>query len=189
MSFKMNALPEAGRSEFSATGLQRMSISKVSLGLSKANNEQLTVEFKVDEDGSTLREFYQISDSNFMMYKLRRLVEAVDLQLGDAEITLQDLSKMIPTGTTLAGYLKVNENGYAAIDYSDRVGDGLGLVLEAEAFGIPEVPVTAAPETANDGPVLDITSDDLPFNGPVGETPTQLDKEIEKKIESVNEDF
>ena len=30
-------------------------------------------------------------------------------------------------------------------------GDGLGLVLEAEAFGIPEVPVTAAPETANDG--------------------------------------
>lgn len=183
MSFKMNALPEAGRSEFSATGLQRMSISKVSLGLSKANNEQLTVEFKVDEDGSTLREFYQISDSNFMMYKLRRLVEAVDLQLGDAEITLQDLSKMIPTGTTLAGYLKVNENGYAAIDYSDRVGDGLGLVLEAEAFGIPEVPVT------NDEPVLNITSDDLPFNGPVGETPTQLDKEIEKKIESVNEDF
>ena len=63
------------------------------------------------------------------------------------------------------------------------------MVLEAEAFGIPEVPVTAAAETANDRPVLDITSDDLPFNGPVGETPTQLDKEIEKKIESVNEDF
>lgn len=170
----MNQLPKspgAGK-EFTEIGEHVLTIKSAELGTSKSSGTpQIAVTFVTPKD-QWVREWYQISESEFMMFKLGRLVDALELDLGNAEVSLEDLARIIPVGAKVFGCLDVNDRGYGTIDYSDKNG-GWGIKSLSEA----------APSSDK----IDITSDDLPFNKAT-EAPTHNEPVLETTPEVLTSD-
>lgn len=132
MSFRLDQLPKSANN--ATEGPATLEITKAEMAISDASGkEQMVVHFAI-EGGGNLREYYQISPSPFMMFKLRRLIEATDIRLGNAEVSLKDIAKMLPRETKIGALLKKNDRGYSEIDYSDAKG-GMGLYPHEELFG------------------------------------------------------
>lgn len=196
----MDDLPTTQFEAFKEVGAQPLKLMSAEMGVSKnSGKEQMTVVFET-QGGAKIFEFYQISDSTFMMYKLRRLVEATGIQLGSAEVNLKDIAKILPRGAVIAGMVQSNDRGYGEIDYSTRNG-GFGLYKYNELFSqaepapqAPGVPAPAPAPAPSQEPILDINTDDLPFNQPVGAQTTvqqeqpKLDSELAKNVEILSED-
>lgn len=133
MSFRLDALPKSANN--AVEGPTRLTLTDAKMTISQSTGrEQMEVHFAI-ENGGNLREYYQVSESPFMMFKLRRFIEACDIRLGNAEVKLQDIAKMAPRNHKIGAILKKNDRGYSEIDYSDANG-GMGLYPHNELFGI-----------------------------------------------------
>lgn len=157
----MDQLPTEGSTrEPIIIGINKVTLVAAEMGTSKASgNEQMTVSFRT-ESGGNFKEFYQISDKPFMMFKLRRLIEATGLVLGDADVTLQDICKMLPRDGMIAAMITENKSGYPEVDYSEQNG-GMGLYTYAEQFGAPVTPAPTPIPVPQPKPVPTAVTPDL----------------------------
>lgn len=174
-----DTLPDS-KNEFKELGEQVVTVKSSAMETSKAGNPQLKVVFTT-ESGKYLNEFYQVNANKpFLMFKLKRLILAAGLELQGAEFQLEDLVKLIPTGTKMGAIISLNDNGYPQLDYK---GTNKGLYTVEEISGPTEV------TSASKSPSLDISKDEETFSKPAEapQTTPTLDPEIKKELD--DEDF
>lgn len=102
MAINFNALPQEQPSAFVVvpTGLYATKITKADMKQGKDTtkppylNVQLDILNEVGEKLTTMWETFTESSEGLMGYKIRRICEAVDLQLS-GEVELQDIGKML----------------------------------------------------------------------------------------------
>lgn len=191
MTIRFDQLPENGNA-FQEPGLQRLTLVGAEMATSKAGNEQMIVYFETP-GGTKINEYYQTS-SNFMLFKLRRLMEATD-SIMDGDITLRDICKILPRGKVIAGYLKANDRGYGEIDYSNEGGEGVGLESLENGFGLQSAEATLADAEqviASAAPKLDIASEAdtfPPLSKTIGTPQAQSDQKAQPEVDFDPSDF
>lgn len=172
MAINFDSLPD-GKTEFTETGEQVLTLDKAEMSTSKAGNLQLKVSFKTKK-GKYVTEYYSDDTSKtFVMFKLKRLLVAVGINLAGSNFKLEDLIKLLPKGKEVGAYIALNDRGYPQIDYSGSK-DGLYAVQQDTA--------------TSPAPALNIADDVDSFSQPavVPTTPT-LDPELKEEID--DDDF
>lgn len=143
----MDTLPTEGNAGFTETGVQPLTLIDAVMETSISSGvPQIRLKFKTD-GGAEIHEFYQDSEKQFMMFKLGRALEALEIKLA-GNIELRDVHKLFvaSVGKRIAGHLVKNDKGYGAIDYSNASG-GYGLEPYHVHFATEESEATPTAET------------------------------------------
>lgn len=155
VNFDAPVTKPAGQSK-AEVGPQSAEINKVELKKSKTGTEYLSVWLKLDKGGMAFESFFD-SDKEFPIYKLRRFLEAIKVELSGS-LTLKDIAKFIKVGTKLDIIIAVDDKGYASADFSH---DNDGFYAFGEITGIDDedmpfdVDDSETSEEASDAPVAD----------------------------------
>lgn len=99
-------------------GPQSAEVSKVEIKTSKnTGKEYLAVQMKLSKGGMLFESFFD-SDKEFPIYKLRRFLDAIGVELSGT-LTLKDIAKFVQQkiGTKLDVVIVIADNDYAASDF------------------------------------------------------------------------
>lgn len=155
VNFDAPVTKPAGQSK-AEVGPQSAEINKVELKKSKTGTEYLSVWLKLDKGGMAFESFFD-SDKEFPIYKLRRFLEAIKVELSGS-LTLKDIAKFIKVGTKLDIVVAVDDKGYASADFSHS-NDGFYAFGEITGIDDEDMPFdvddSETSEEASDAPVAD----------------------------------